>query len=335
MNRTLCFSLALSLVGTVSPTVVRAAVVQAEPVDAGQAGAQEDKLYESGTKAMDEQRWSDAVTAFDQVAAAKGKRADAALYWKAYALDKLGRTDDARSTCDSLRKMQPSSAWNKECVVLRTRNIVLDAQGLADLSRQTADINAQVNADVYSKLGQLYISPHPDPNPDPKVRVHYTRGNRVTTEDDIKILALQSLMQQEPEKALPLVKALILSDKPIEVREQALFMLSLSKQPEAQALLKEVAVSTKDPVLQRAAIEKMSIGRGKDAGPTLVTIYNASSDAEVKRAVVNGLFIAHDATRLVELARAEKDLNMKRDIVSQLALMHDAAATAYMEELLK
>lgn len=324
MNRTLCFSLALVLVGASAPMAVRAAVVQAEPVDAGQAGAQEDKLYDTGTKAMDEQRWSDAVTAFDQVAAAKGKRADAALYWKAYALDKLGRTDDARATCDSLRRLQPSSAWNKECAVLRTRNIVLDAQTLEN-------INTQVNTEVNTQLGNLKVYSHIDP----QVRVHVGRGSQVTTEDDIKILALNSLMQQEPERALPLVKALILSDKPIEVREQALFMLSLSKQPEAQALLKEVAVSTKDPVLQRAAIEKMSIGRGKDAGPTLVTIYNSSSDAEVKRAVVNGLFIAHDAARLVELARAEKDLNLKRNIVSQLALMHDPAATAYMEELLK
>jgi hypothetical protein len=64
-------------------------------------------------------------------------------------------------------------------------------------------------------------------------------------------------------------------------------------------------------------------------------VYRGSSDAGVKRAAINGLFLTHDAPRLVDLARGEKDLNMKRDIVSQLSLMDDKAATDYMLELLK
>ena len=73
---------------------------------------------------MDEQRWSDAVTAFDRVAAAKGHLSDAGLYWKAYSLDKLGKTDEARATCDGLSKQQPTSPWNRECLVLQTRSML-------------------------------------------------------------------------------------------------------------------------------------------------------------------------------------------------------------------
>jgi len=323
MNRTLYFTLALALAAASSPLAAHAAAVQTDPTPAAQAAPSpaatpEDKLYDTGTKAMDEQRWADAVTAFDQVAAAKGKRADAALYWKAYALAKLDRKDESRSTCDSLRRNYASSSWNKECIVLRTRTTVIDAEAIAELKNN------------------IHIDVHPDPHPDPQIRI-YTKahGDRLTSEDDIKILALNSLMQQEPEKALPLLKNLILSDQKIELRREALFVLSRSKQPDAQALLMEVTTSTKDPELQRVAIEQLAVGHGKDAGPTLVTIYKNSSDAQVKRAAMNGLFITHDATRLVDLARGEKDLNLKRDIVSQLALMHDPAATAYMEELLK
>jgi len=100
-------------------------------------------------------------------------------------------------------------------------------------------------------------------------------------------------------------------------------------------MLLDIANNAKDPALQLEAIQALAIYRPKDAGPTLVQVYKTTSDPKVKRAAVNGLFIAHDATRLVELARGEKDLNLKRDIVSQLAIMHDPAATAYMEELLK
>ncbi len=71
--------------------------------------------------------------------------------------------------------------------------------------------------------------------------------------------------------------------------------------------------------MQREAIQILALNRGKDAGPTLVEVYRGATDAQVKRACINGLFLAHDAPRLVDLARGEKDLNLKRDIVSQLS----------------
>jgi len=322
--------LTLAVLGAISPLMQRAAAMQATPAPVPQSAAsmsQEETLYTNGTKAMDEQRWADAVTAFDQVAAAKSKHSDAAIYWKAYSLDKLGRKDEAQSVCDSLRQQQPSSSWNKECVVLRVRGSALSERQMEELERQQERLKERVirpaapDGQIIVKVGpngeRIYNSSHP------------------ATEDDIKILALNSLMQQDPAKALPLLHNLILSDAPIEVRKQGLFVLSRSKQPEAQAMLMDIVTSSKDPALQLQAIQALSIYRPKDAGPTLVKVYQSTSDPKVKRAVLNGLFIAHDATRLVDLARGEKDLNMKRDIVSQLAIMHDPVATAYMEELLK
>ena len=68
---------------------------------------------------------------------------------------------------------------------------------------------------------------------------------------------------------------------------------------------------------------------------THLEVYRESTDVGVKRAAINGLFLIHDAPRLVELARGEKDLSTKRDIVAQLSLMNDSAAIDYMAELLK
>jgi hypothetical protein len=311
---TLFFGPALSPAARAMVQTDLVAVVQPE---LSSTSSQEDTLYAQGTKAMDEQRWSDAVTAFDGVAAAKGKRADAGLYWKAYSLDKLGRKDEARAVCESLRKVQPSSSWNRECIVLRARSGV-DPQVVRDFARQADDF--KVEAKDYNDLRSIYIG---------------SKEKHMTTEDDIKILALNSLMWQEPAKALPLLHDMVFSNQSIEVRRQALFVLSRSKDPQAQTMVMEIAKTSRDPELQRAAIEMLALNRGKDSGPTLVEIYRSSTDAGVKRAALNGLFLAHDATRLVELARSEKDLNQKRDIVSQLAIMKDPAATDYMLELLK
>ena len=81
-------------------------------------------------------------------------------------------------------------------------------------------------------------------------------------------------------------------------------------------MLVDIATNSKDPSLQEIAVQSLAIYHPKDSAATLVQIYKTTSDAKVKRSVINGLFIARDATRLVDLARNEKDLNMKRDIVS-------------------
>ena len=320
--------LTLAVIGAISPVAARAEAMQVEPAAqaAPAANASPDEaLYTAGTKAMDEQRWADAVTTFDKVAAAKGKHADAALYWKAYSLDKLGKKDEAQSVCDSLRQQQPSSAWNKECIVLRARGAAMDAQQMAELERQNERLNERLER-VDPRI-KVVVGPNGERT--------YRGTSHATSEDDIKLLALNVLLQQEPAKALPLLHDFILSDKPMEVRKQALFILSRSKDSQAQAMLLDVATSAKDPDLQLQAIQMLAVQRAKEVGPTLVQIYRGSNDPKVKRAAVTGLFIARDSAHMVDLARGEKDLNLKRDIVSQLALMHDPVATAYMEELLK
>src|SRR6202043_1621583 len=78
----------------------------------------DDDAYTVGTRAMDEHRWPDAVTAFDRVINEKGKRVDSALYWKAYSLKKLGKTSLAIATCDQLHSQFADSSWNKDCAVI-------------------------------------------------------------------------------------------------------------------------------------------------------------------------------------------------------------------------
>jgi hypothetical protein len=125
MKRTTHILLAALFVGATISPLARAAVQAELSVEVqSAASAQEETAYADGEKAMNEQRWSDAVSAFDRAAAAKGKRTDASLYWEAYSLDKLGRKDESRAKCEALNKQQPSSTWNRECRVLRARTEV-------------------------------------------------------------------------------------------------------------------------------------------------------------------------------------------------------------------
>jgi hypothetical protein len=295
--------------------------------------------FNNGLKAMDEGRWSDALGSFDKVEAAHGEYADAALYWKAYNLEKLGRRDEARAACGLLASSAAQSPWNAECMALQVQSgvnngkvqIATDHHGNM---RVSAD-QMKINADAEREQGRVEREEYRVTTEAYSTGLYKGRDTPHDPNDDLKLLALNSLMQQEPEKAMPILRSFIFSDKPIELRRRALFVLATNKAPGSQDLLLEIATTSKDASLQRSAVQTLAETRGKAAEPVLVKIYQGSTDMQVKRAAVSGLFIAQDAPDLVTLARAEKDIEMKRNLVSQLALMHDPAATAYMEELLK
>jgi len=291
---------------------------------------QRDTLYNEGMRAMDEGRWADAAATFDREAAKNPDGSEAPLFWKAYSLEKLGRHNEANATCDQLRSSRPASSWNGECSMLRIQSSLDTVKLKAQLDANLASLRAEEGTRHFhsdrdrDQLAELGTLDRPDRTRQP-----------IDPNDDIKLLALNSLMRQEPEKALPVLRTFIFSDKPIELRRHALFVLGESKAPGSQELLTEIATKNSDLELQRVAVQTLATMRGKEAAPELVKIYRESTDHSVKRAALSGLFITRDASGLVDLARSEKDLGMKREIVSQLALMHDPAATAYMEELLK
>jgi hypothetical protein len=265
-----------------------------------------DDAYVVGTRALDQQHWSEAVTAFDEVIRAKSARADAALYWKAYSLNKLGNGPLALATCYQLRSQYGESKWNKDC-------------GAMAISLR---VEPQVN---------VHIPPIVMPDVQVFEDQSYARGS----DEDLKILALNSLLHQEPSRAVPMIRTILSGNQSAALKRQALFVLAQNKSPEAQSLLRDAVLGKIAPDVQRQAIQSMAVFQGKKANDTLVEVYRGTSDAKVKRSIISALFITHDAPRMVELAQSEKDLGLKRSLVSQLAMMNDKAATDYMMDLLK
>src|SRR5580700_3635986 len=68
-----------------------------------------DRLFQKGKAAIDAGRWDEAVEAFNAVSSAKGAHADEALYWKAYALNKMAHRAEALAALSQLRKSYANS----------------------------------------------------------------------------------------------------------------------------------------------------------------------------------------------------------------------------------
>src|SRR5215472_9112456 len=74
----------------------------------------QEELYEDGREALDEDRYDKAEAKFKMLADMNGPQTDAALYWKAYAENRLGRREAALTTLADMKKRFPQSRWEKD-----------------------------------------------------------------------------------------------------------------------------------------------------------------------------------------------------------------------------
>jgi hypothetical protein len=235
----------------------------------------DDRRYESGQSALDRGQWSTALTDFTEVANRGGSRADGALYWKAYALNKLGRRDEALAAVAELRKSYASSRW-------------LD------------DANA-LEIEVKQAAGQN-VSPEGQPD------------------EELKLMALNALVNSDPDRALPLLENLLKSSQSLRLKERALFVLAQSGAPRAQELLQQIAKGGGNPDLQLKAIQYMgTVGRKQGGGQALFDIYNAATDENVKRAVLRAFLTSGDTDHLLQVVRSEKSTELKAEGIRYLA----------------
>jgi hypothetical protein len=76
------------------------------------------ELYDDARDDLDEDRYDHAAAKFQKLAEMNGAQTDAALYWKAYAENRLGRRDSALATIADLKRRFPQSRWQKDASAL-------------------------------------------------------------------------------------------------------------------------------------------------------------------------------------------------------------------------
>ena len=86
----------------------------------------------AGTERIDQQSIRPRARTARRVINAKGERADAAMYWKAYSLMKLARRDEALSTLGQLTKQFPDSPWLSDARALEVEVKQAAGQSVGD-----------------------------------------------------------------------------------------------------------------------------------------------------------------------------------------------------------
>lgn len=131
-------------------------------------------------------------------------------------------------------------------------------------------------------------------------------------DEELKLLALNSVMRSDPERAVPTVESLLKEAHSLALKREALYVLAQSDSPKAQELLEWIArggmnAELKTTDLQVTAVRYLAQQKrpqGKLA-QTLFEIYNSTSDADVKREAVNGLTAIGDTVYLRQISTPE------------------------------
>lgn len=139
-------------------------------------------------------------------------------------------------------------------------------------------------------------------------------------DEELKLLALNGLMQADAARALPILRRFLQGDSSPRLKKQALFVLGQSGSPEARTLLVEVANGRAYPGLQREAIGMLGIsGRGSVAA--LSQIYRESTDRGVKSKVLDAFLVAGADDEVFAIAKGERDPALRREALAKLGPM--------------
>jgi HEAT repeat protein len=236
---------------------------------------EEEEAYSSGQDSLSEGEYGDAIKEFDSVIRMHGRKADAAMYWKAYALNKAGNKSQAQSTINDLRKSYPQSRWLKDAAALE-----------AEMKGGAADVSAPGCED-----------------------------------EETKLIALNALMNSEPQRAVPLLDKVIHGTCSAKMKDRALFILSQSDSDQAQQILLSLAKATTDPDLQSRAIRNIGMNGTSRNRAVLREIYNNATDPNVKKAVFKGWLMCGCREDVLAAARTEKSPDMRKEAIHYLGIM--------------
>jgi HEAT repeat protein len=308
--------------------------------------AQKDELYTEARKDLDAGRFAAAADKFGRVAERKGGDADAALYWKAYAQKKAGRTSEALATLRQLGGAYPKSEWQDDAKALE-----LEIRGDSG-SRPNPAAEEDEELKLYA-LNGLMAS---DSRRAVPMLLKFLEGRHSPR---LKEQALFVLSQSDSPEARKVLVDVARGSRYPELQRKAIESLGISGDPEAVAALAEIYASTsnpgvkirildaylvadetarvfaaardeKDPSVRRKAISQLG---PMNATQELRQLYRSESTPGIKMMILEGLSVADDAAALIEIAREEKDPGLRRKAISGLGINDSPQAAAALKSI--
>jgi HEAT repeat protein len=153
---------------------------------------------------------------------------------------------------------------------------------------------------------------------------------------NVKLVALDALLQMDEDKALPILKKIIRESKDKNIRAKAVFVLSQHDDPSVAPLLGEVARKDADPFVREQAI--FWLGQHGDGLGILLGLYSASLDRKLKEKVIFAFSQNENKAsfdKLVEIAKTDPDPEMRVKAIFWIGQSDNAKAPEALMEMFR
>ena len=304
-----------------------------------QRDSQWDVQYERARQAIERAQWSQALQQFSVLVQANAPRADAAMYWRAYAFDKLNRHADALAAVGDLFKSFPASRWAADARALelqvkqRTGQPVPVETGDEELKllaiqglQQTAPERAvPLLIKVINDVGTLRLKERAlfvlSQSSAAEARTTIEKVARGASNPELQIKAVQYIaMSSQPGKATVL-NNVYSEASDIDVKRQVLRAFTMAG--DRQRVL-TAAMTEKEPELRTEAVRQLGFLGARDE---LWQMYQKEPAVDVKRTILNSLAMTGAAPRMAEVVAIERDPQLRILAVRQLGMMGGKAGT--------
>jgi len=288
-------------------------VVAMQTSQAGNEQSEKERAaWRAAREALRQEKFEQAAKQFEAIIREQpdSRYVPESYYWRAYALYELGGQDKLRTASETLR--QAMQKYPEHSSMEEARDLLVRVQG--QLMNQHADREA---AEAIIQFLEEWDESHADRGDD-------TRGDC----DDLKILAVTSLLQMNEQRALPLLRKVIEDHSRCpELREKAIFVAAQHDSPESMQLILDAARNDPDPQVRQQAVFWLSQVSGEESLEALIEIAHDRTDREVQEKAVFALS-QHSSARasqaLEALARdAQNSIEVREQAIFWLGQSND------------
>lgn len=278
----------------------------------------DDSLFSAGREALNRSKFREAARLFEQLRREypQSTFVPSALYWEAFARYRIGGNDNLR-TARKLLNWQvadyPTARTHSDALALATR---IDG---ALASAGDSEAAANVARELPTARGQTQ--------------------DCAEGENDVRIAALNALMNSNPERAMPVLKRVLERRDPCsaEMRKTALFVISQQGGSETTDILMGVVANDPDPDIRGNAVFWLSQNPSPRTLPLLDSLLRYSTDSEIREKALFAIAQQDDARAADAMRAVIHDQSMPTELrgnaIFWLGQNESSTTNQYLREL--
>ncbi|MCX6613451.1 MAG: hypothetical protein NTW74_21710 [Acidobacteria bacterium] len=273
----------------------------------------DEKNYQAALSLIDGKEYQEAMVKLGAEIQSMSSRADAAMYWSAYAANKLGDRTAALKQLAALQAKFSTSKWANDARALQLE--INQASGKKISPEEQSD----------EELKALFVLGQ---SGDPKAQELIGKIAKGNSSPELQKLAIHNLGIGGKRNGA-ILEDVYKSASELSVKKEILHSFMIMGDKER---LLGLAKAEKNEDLKSTSIHWLGVSGGREM---LVQLYSSEASLKLKKDIIHGLFIGGGAKELVQIARSEKDIQIKKEAVRYLSMMNSKESADFMAELLK